>query len=98
MTEDIPLGESNGVAKGCQIPGIVFDACASRAGRSLRRASATLIVQDQLPPLSERSQCGPQEIVIEQQSAIHARERRRTGYLWREVHGELEPTCANGAP
>jgi hypothetical protein len=98
VTEDIPLDESNGVAKGWQISRVVFDAGASGAGRSLRRATPPLIVQDELSPLGQRSQCGPQEIVIEQQSAIHARERRRTGYLRREVYGELEPTCANGAP
>jgi hypothetical protein len=98
VAEDIPLDESNGVAKGWQIPGIVLDASASGGGGSLRRAAPTLIVQDQLSSLSQRSQCRPKEIVIEQQSAIHAHERRRTGYLRREVHGELEPTCANGAP
>jgi hypothetical protein len=98
VTKDIPLGESKGVAKGWQIPRIVLDASASGAGRSLRRATSALIVQDELPPLSERSQCGPEETVIEQQAAIHAHERCCTGYLWREEYGELEPTCANGAP
>jgi hypothetical protein len=36
--------------------------------------------------------------VIEQEPAIYTGKRRRAGYLGREVHGELETACANGAP
>jgi hypothetical protein len=68
------------------------------ARRRLRRTATALIVEDQLSPLREGRERWPQEVVVEQKPAVHAHERNGTGYFWREVHGELEASCTDGAP
>jgi hypothetical protein len=57
-----------------------------------------LIVENELTSLSERRERWPEEVVVEQQSAIYTHKRYCTGHLRGEVHGELEAACTNGAP
>ena len=98
MAEHIPLRKANGVSNRGKVARVVLDASGARAGWNLRTAAPTLIVQNELTSFRERSEGGPQQVVIEQQSAVHTNERSRTGYLRGEVNGELETACANGAP
>jgi hypothetical protein len=98
VAKHIPLRESDRFAQRGEIAGIVLDASGARTGWCLRRAASALVVEDQLATLRERRQRGPQQIVIEEEPAVHAGKRNSAGHFWGEVHGELEPACTNGAP
>jgi hypothetical protein len=98
VPQDVPLREAKGLADGGEIAGVVLDAGAARTRWRLGRTSAALIVQDQLPMVSERGKGGPQQIVIEEQPAVYADKRNGAGFLRREKHGKVEPACVNDAP
>ena len=98
VAEHIPLRESERLPNRGKVARVVLDASRVGGGRNLRGAAPALIIQNELAPFSERSEGRPQQVVIKEQTAVYANERSRTGYLWREVHGELETACANGAP
>jgi hypothetical protein len=98
VTEYVPDPKTQRFANRGQIAGVVLDAGGARTWRCLRCPTTPLVVEDELTALGQGSECGPQQIVIEQQSAIHTHERYRAVYLRGEVYGELEPACANGAP
>jgi hypothetical protein len=98
VAEDVPRRETECLAEGWEVARVVFDASAARAWWSLGCTSPTLVVQDQLPVIGERSESRPQEVVIEQKPAIHADKRNGTGFLRGEKHGEVEPACLNDAP
>ncbi len=70
--------------------------CSMRAlrapGGDLRCTATALVVEDELTALGERSESGPQQVVIEQQSAVHADER----YRHRVLSGERY--TANSSP
>ena len=97
VTENVPGANAERFANRRQVAGIVLDASGPGSGRRLRRTATSLVVEDELTALGQGSESGPQQIVIEQQSAVHTHERCCTVYLRREVHSELEPACANGA-
>ena len=98
MAEDIPPREADRFAKRGEIAGVMLDACAASSRRDLRRTASALIVEDELTPVGERRDCGPQQLVVEQQPTVHADERNGTVYFRREVDGEFESACAYGAP
>jgi hypothetical protein len=97
VAEDIPPREADGFAKRGEIAGVMLDARAASTWRDLRRSASSLIVEDELTRVSERRECGPKQVVVEQQAAIHADERHGTAYFRREVDGEFESACAYGA-
>ena len=92
------MREAERFANGGEISGVVLDASGVSAWRGRRFAASALVVQDQLPIFRERRERWPEEVVVEQQSAVDAHERSRTGYLRREIDGEVETACANGTP
>ena len=98
MTQHIPGTETERLANRWEIASVVLDASGARTWRCLRCTTTPLVVEDELTALGQGSESGPQQIVIEQQSAIHTHKRYRAVYLRGEVYGELEPACANGAP
>ena len=98
MTQHVPRAETERFANRRQIASVVLDASGTRTWRCLRRPTTPLVVEDELTALGQGRESGPQQIVIEQQSAIHTHERYRAVSLRREVHGELEPACPDGAP
>ena len=98
MTQHVPRAKAKRFAYRGQIAGIVLDASGTRTWRCLRCPPTSLVVEDELTALGQGSECGPQQVVIEQQSAIHPHKRYRAVYLRGEVYGELEPACVNGAP
>ena len=98
MTQHVPGAKAKRFAYRGQIASVVLDASDARTWRCLRCTPTSLVVQDELTALGQGSESGPQQVMIEQQSAVHTHERYRAVYLRREVDGELEPACANGAP
>lgn len=98
MAEHIPFREPERIADGRKVARVVFDASTARTWWTLRRTSPTLIVEDQLPMVGERSESGPQQVVIEEKSTVHADKRNGAGFLRREKNGEVEPACVNDAP
>ena len=98
VTQNIPRHEAEGFANRREIARVVFDTRGLRSWRSLRCTPTSLVVEDELTALRQGSESGPQQMVIEQQSTVHTHKRYRTVSLRREIHGELEPACANGAP
>ena len=98
VTQHVPGAKTKRFANRGQVASVVLDASRTRTWRCLRRATTPLVVEDELTALGQGSESGPQQVMIEQQSAVHTHERYRAVYLRREVYGELEPACANGAP
>jgi hypothetical protein len=76
----------------------VLDASGVCSRRSLRGTAAPLVVENELAALRQRRKRRPQQVVIEEKSAVYADKRRNAGNLGREKHSEFEPTCTNGAP
>jgi hypothetical protein len=95
VPEHVPSREPDRFADRGEVASVVLDARGARGRRSLRCAAPALIVQDQLASLGQWRERWPEEIVIEQQSAVDADERSRAAYLRREIDGELETACAN---
>ena len=91
MAEDVPARDTEGVSQRRNVTGIVFDARRSRRGRSLARATSSLVIEHELPAGGERSQRRPQHDVAVDQSAVHAEERWPAGDCGRKKHRELQP-------
>ena len=98
MAEDVPLSEPYRFSNGRKVAGVMLDPSGVCARWHLRRAAPALVVENELTSVRERREGRPQQVVIEEQSSVHAGERSRAGYLRGEVHGEVETARANGAP
>jgi len=98
VAKHVPLREPDCLSNRRKIARVVLDARGVRGGWNLGVTAPALVVQNELTSFCEWSEGWPEQVVIEQQSAVHTNERSRTGYLRREVDGELETACANGAP
>jgi hypothetical protein len=82
VAEDVPLRETNRLADRREVTSVVLDSGSSSARRNLRRTSSALVVQNQLPSLGERCERWPEQVMIEQQAAVHADKRNGTVYFW----------------
>ena len=98
MPENVPLREADGSSQGGEVARVVFDSRRPRTGRCLGGAAPALVVENQLSSFRQRRERRPQQVVVEQEPAVHADERNGAGYFRREVHGEIEPACPNDAP
>ena len=97
VTKDVLEHANTRYAQG-GIAGVMFDPSRACAWRRLGLPPSPLVVENDLPALREGRERRPKQVMVEQQTAIDADNRRGAGHFRGEVHGELEPTRLHDAP